>query len=238
VADHTALNPPTKYDSQKLGKLDFSFAQFDIQPDDPRYNHPFFRLVEALWPGDWREQLGNMNDYIRQHERNIKAATESEWWTFIGILIFAAKVKRGGIKNLFDKEKKLIVQLPRIDFSKAKKGPDGYEAKMTNKRFQDLKKVFPIAFHGDDEADERNAIKSLIDGLNNNRARSLAASFCKVYDESMSAWRPRKTKTGGLPFLSYILRKPKPIGTEFKVVACTETGECFELYFINRSNNN
>jgi hypothetical protein len=40
----------------------------------------------------------------------------------------------------------------------------------------------------------------------------------------MSAWRPRKNKTGGLPNISFILRKPEPLGTEFKTMACSETG--------------
>jgi hypothetical protein len=113
VADHTAPNPPTGYDSTKLGALDFSFAQFDIKPDDPEYNHPFFRLVEALWPGNWREQPGKMNEHIRLQERNLgmQVATEDEWWTFIGILIFAVKVEKGGVKNLFDKEKKFCLRL-------------------------------------------------------------------------------------------------------------------------------
>jgi hypothetical protein len=106
---------------------------------------------------------------------------------------------------------------------------------MKKYRFQQLKRVIPTAFHGDDEADPWNQINSIIDGFNNNRARKVAASFCKVHDESMIALKPRTTKTGGLPFLSFILRKPKTIGTEFKVSACTETGKCFEYGIINRS---
>lgn len=219
VADHIAPNPPTSY--EKVGIIDFSTADFNRNPSDPEYNHPFFRLVETLWPGDWRAQLAKMNEYIRQQERDLKmkVATEDEWWTFFGILIFAAKVGKGGVDALFDREKKLLDELPKIDFSN----------KMKKYRFEQLKKVIPTAFYGNDEADPWNAIRSLIDGFNNKRARRVAASFNKVYDESMSAWKPRTTKAGGLPFLSFILRKPKPIGTEFKVVACAETGKCFEF---------
>ena len=32
----------------------------------------------------------------------------------------------------------------------------------------------------------------------------------------MSAFRPRKTKTGGLPNISFLIRKPEPLGTELK----------------------
>jgi hypothetical protein len=45
-----------------------------------------------------------------------------------------------------------------------------------------------------------------------------------VEDESISAWCPRKTKTGGLPNISFIIRKPEPLGTVCSV-------NCF-FYFI------
>ena len=44
-------------------------------------------------------------------------------------------------------------------------------------------------------------------------------------DESMSAIMFRTTSKGNLPHLSYIFRKPEPLGTEFKTVACSVTGE-------------
>ena len=40
----------------------------------------------------------------------------------------------------------------------------------------------------------------------------------------MSAWRLRQTKLGNLPNISYIIRKPEPLGTEFKTVCCPITG--------------
>ena len=42
--------------------------------------------------------------------------------------------------------------------------------------------------------------------------------------ESMSAIRFRTTTKGNLPHLSYIFRKPDPLSTEFKNVACSVTG--------------
>ena len=37
----------------------------------------------------------------------------------------------------------------------------------------------------------------------------------------MSAFRPQTRKTGNLPHLSFIMRKPEDLGTEFKVTADT-----------------
>ena len=40
----------------------------------------------------------------------------------------------------------------------------------------------------------------------------------------MCAWRPRQTRFGRLPNISYIIRKPEPLGTEYKTVCCPNTG--------------
>ena len=52
----------------------------------------------------------------------------------------------------------------------------------------------------------------------------MVSSYEKVLDESMSSWRPRTTATGGLPNISFIMRKPEPLGTELKTVCCAKTG--------------
>ena len=58
-----------------------------------------------------------------------------------------------------------------------------------------------------------------VDAFNSWRKKVIPPSPILVLDESMLPWKPRSTKTGGLPHLSYIPRKPNPFGTEFKVVA-------------------
>jgi hypothetical protein len=56
--------------------------------------------------------------------------------------------------------------------------------------------------------------------LQHHQKKHIITSEKRVLDESMSAFRPRTTKLGGLPNISYILRKPEPIGTEFKTSVC------------------
>jgi Transposase IS4 len=58
---------------------------------------------------------------------------------------------------------------------------------------------------------------SAINEFNEQRKRLVRPSNWVVADESMSAWCPRKSKTGGLPNISYIIRKPEPLGTPFVV---------------------
>ena len=60
--------------------------------------------------------------------------------------------------------------------------------------------------------------------FNENRCRTVMSSFEKVLDELMSAFRPQTRKNGDLPNLSWIPRKPEPLGTEFKAICCAVTG--------------
>ena len=64
----------------------------------------------------------------------------------------------------------------------------------------------------------------LIDGFNK-ACSDIASSFLKVGDESMSAILFRTTSEVTLPQFSYIFRKPEPLGTEFKTVTCSITGD-------------
>ena len=56
-----------------------------------------------------------------------------------------------------------------------------------------------------------------------------------VLDKSMSTWRPRTTKTGGLPHLTYQQRKPELLGTELKSTVCGITGCLLNLEIMRRS---
>ena len=70
----------------------------------------------------------------------------------------------------------------------------------------------------------------LIDSFNE-ACNNIAASYLKVRDKSMSVIIFHMTTKGNLPHLSYIFRKPWPLGTEFKKVDCYVTGALllFEL---------
>lgn len=50
----------------------------------------------------------------------------------------------------------------------------------------------------------------------NQKRRDLLKTVYLLMDESMSAWRPKTSKTGGLPNITFEPRKPKPLGTMLK----------------------
>jgi len=50
----------------------------------------------------------------------------------------------------------------------------------------------------------------------NNKRRRLLKTVLMLVDESMSGWRPKTTKLGGLPNYTFEPRKPVPLGTMFR----------------------
>ena len=60
--------------------------------------------------------------------------------------------------------------------------------------------------------------------FNKNCAGTVCLSVYKTLDEIMSAYWPQTTQYGDLPHLSFIARKPEPLGTEFKAAADCKTG--------------
>jgi hypothetical protein len=57
-----------------------------------------------------------------------------------------------------------------------------------------------------------------------NRHRTAMSPHEKVLIQLMSAFRPQTHKNGDLPNLSFIPRKPEPLGAEFKAIRCAATG--------------
>lgn len=93
-------------------------------------------------------------------------------------------------------------------------------------RFKEFRHFLPKIFEQpmEKDSDPWYCFSSAVNEFNEIRNELVQSSHVKVLDESMSAWRPRTSKNGGLPNISYIIRKPEPLGTEFKTVCCQSTG--------------
>ena len=175
-------------------------------------------LFLTLYPVDWKKSLQRLNKAIKIENPNtrtkIKSVSENEYWKFIGLLLLCA-VQKIGVEPLFKgKETQGIVE--HFNGSKF----------MTHTRFKFIKRFWMRQFEldVDNEYKERNKwwkVGHLVQGFNNNRAKTVAASRVKTFDESMSPYKPQSSKTGNLPNISFILRKPEPLGTELKTVAST-----------------
>ena len=84
--------------------------------------------------------------------------------------------------------------------------------------------IYSVAVLTKKNEDPWYMIRRMVDSYNVVHGTWISPGLRKLLDESMSAPRPRQTPTGGLPFRSYIMRKPKPLGTEFKVLCDASTG--------------
>ena len=117
-------------------------------------------------------------------------------------------------KNLWD-------QAPR----RGVRDPPSFSSWMKHWRFEEIMQLLkyakadPTKVQGDQCAWFRKAVTD----FNSNRKKVLQPGLVAVLDESMSAWKPRADKLGGLPNISFVMRKPKPLGTEFKTVVDADT---------------
>jgi hypothetical protein len=153
---------------------------------------------------------------IRERGAKVRKFTEKEFLIGLGIMIAAAGFNCRGCElwakpsdeNQIDSDPKSWSSIiPSPDFGKY----------MGENRFKEYRKVIPKIWDNKDakDSDPWWEFSAAVDEFNRHRRDLIQASRWKVEDESMSAWCPRKSKTGGLPNISYIIRKPEPLGTFF-----------------------
>ena len=147
----------------------------------------------------------------KDKKRRIREVSQHEWWVWWGVIFAACSARRGGI-SLFEPSK--VRRLVKRFFF----GKGGCDV-MSKERFRNIREFIYFAFYDKSckEDDQYYPVRSLIDGFNDNRRKNIAAAVCIVLDESMSPFQPRTTKTSWLPNISFIFRKPKPLGVENKV---------------------
>jgi hypothetical protein len=89
-------------------------------------------------------------------------------------------------------------------------------------RFKQFRKMVPKIWEQEDLTgnDPWFKFRGAIENFNHIRKLDILSSEKRILDESMSAFRPRTSKYRGLPNISYIIRKPEPLGTEFKTSVC------------------
>ena len=175
-----------------------------------------FSYFQCLYPVVWKQSLKKLNDSIDQknntllaHQRKCPFVSEYEYWSFIGLLLLASVQKTGGMDGVFKakKEEGIVTRVP----------VDKY---MSYTRFNKIKEHWIDQFADEDvrETDQWWKVRRLVEGFNKNRSQVVASSRVKVLDETMSAYRPQTSKTGNIPHLSFIARKPEPLGTELKML--------------------
>ena len=167
------------------------------------------KLLKHLWPGKLEDGFEKFRvEFTREFPR-AKAPSMAEWHTFLGMIIGAVQFTQRG---------RCLWRQP--DYRGIRGHPD-YGKYMAESRFEMFKKVAHYFFADLSvrSSDPWWPIRGGVDGFNANRMRTIRRSRALCTDEAMSAFQPRSSKLGGLPHLSFVQRKPRPLGTEFKCVA-------------------
>ncbi len=150
----------------------------------------------------------------RYKPRTVASFSLQEMLKFHALVIAASETNKQGHKNWLSEEEDGVAEWKTLV-----KGFDfGEELSLT--RFKEIKRYFIRAWecHELREAgDPWWRIQKLLTEFNEVRKHTVLHSTSRVFDESMSLWRPRASPRGNLPHLSSIARKPGGgIGTELK----------------------
>jgi hypothetical protein len=133
------------------------------------------------------------------------------FWLRLGLIIGAAEFSQKGV-DLFGT--KHGTEEEEEEVWRSISASPHFEQYMPFSRFKDFRRFLPAIFVDNDkkETDPWYQFSKAIDDFNEIRRSKVVCSQWIVADESMSAWRPRTTALGGLPNISFVIRKPEPLG--------------------------
>ena len=197
-------------------KAQYEEKNFSVLKDD------FESIEEAfwkMWPQSIDSDLEKLNKVINEentlrkqrYQRVLRLVTIKEFKIFNALIIGAGiQSKQGSMlwaksHHLKKKQKTLA---PLVDFGKY----------MMEWRFKEIKQFIPRIMEDTTikDTDEWYKFKKRVELFVSKNKEMYMASSIMVFDESMSAFIPRTTKTGSLPNISYVKRKPEHLGTEVK----------------------
>ncbi len=187
-------------------------------------SHVCFSFIQR-----WKNKLKKLNEAVAELNTKERAAriqpfSEKEFLIGLGITIAAAGFNCRGCE-LWAKASK---QDPQVSDPKTWgniiPSPD-FGRYMGENRFKEYHKLIATIWQDKNikECDPWWEFSAAVKEFNQQPSDSIKASQWKVEDESMSAWCPRKSKTGGLPNISYVIRKPEPLGKFFTCCCCSFT---------------
>ena len=132
------------------GLIDFDFEEVSgvqVELSNNEYDFPYMKLLQKLYPGDWRQQLRQLNKWIESNnvkraarkQRKYNLVSQSEWWIFHGILIAAGPEGAGGT-HMFETARSYRTATVPTDYGLRGRGC------MAQYRFKEIKEAFPHAF--------------------------------------------------------------------------------------------
>jgi len=176
----------------------------------------FANLFLHLMFADWRVTFQKFNAEITKENgkpgKKVRLFTEQEFLTAFGLLIAAAEYGQRGSSLWKEGDQKdghekvgWVSMVPHPSF----------ENFMKLYRFKEFRHFLPLAYASENLQKQDDLwwqFREGVDEFNNNRKDKMHFPQWVAIDESMSAWKPRTTKNGNLPNISFIARKPEPLG--------------------------
>jgi len=150
--------------------------------------------------------------------------TDDDIKTGILMLLAAAGETASGVEGLFSKEKV------------GRREPTNFGRYMEKEKYKLFMKGLPALWmHKDNWGKAMSGanltwkfFQPVMDVFNKIRLQTSEGEAWAIWeaclDESMSGWRPKTSKLGGMPNLTHEPRKPVPLGTMFKNIACLMSG--------------
>jgi hypothetical protein len=195
---------PEVLDNFQYGLKDFSCSGFK---KSEVVQCIFLRLLFK----DWRQKVERLNEAVVSAKAKCKLFTEREFLMGLAISIGAAEFAKRG-SNLFS-VKDQAAEDDDDDLWASLCHEPHFEQLMPFSRWKDIRRFFPKIFSdsGKKDTDPWYEFSSAIVEFNERRQQELCCSLWVSIDETMSAWKPRKTALSGLPNICFIFQKPEPL---------------------------
>ena len=239
VKQHVA-KPLQSRDKNMLGIKDKGFIQFLKKSKNPAGE--LFLYLMFGGQDEWVQNLSVMNEKIAEHnnllstknrrdKRLVVPFSSKEYLTCTALLIGAADCSERGAQ-LWEAARHND-QNNNSSWESISE-PTNFNKWVSSYRFKQYRHFVHKTWECE-ELKKKNSpwwrIEKAVTTFNESRKHLIQTSEIHVVDESMSAYCPQTTQKGDLPHLSYVLRKPEPLGTEFKSCACPllKIMTCLEL---------
>ena len=240
-ADWKVVPPQVNLQPLKSRRKEFlGFCDLRLREEIANSSLPLAELILQLLykDGEWQLYLDTMNKNVQafnnslgrreSKKKKISLFTKKEFLIGHAILIGAADCSERG-DNLWASSKDNKWKSHWLSILQ----PTTFGRYTRNYRFKHFKKYLPKIWQDDTQQLTRSnnnpwaKFSLVVDNDNDIRKDLLLMSEIITIDESMSAYRPQTTKEGGLPNITFVLRKPENLGTEFKTV-----GKCRLIFTI------
>jgi hypothetical protein len=175
------------------------------------------KLFLHLLAPRWQDKLQKMNaaiEWQNSSERGTQICTfsEPEFLVALGLIIGAVEYGTKGSSLWLNGKKSIEADwcsiLPHPNFDRFKR----------EYRFKQFRQFLPSFYEDEslkDSGDPWWKLVGAVTEFNLHHFKSINGSKVKVVDESMCAYQPRRTATGGLPNISFVKRKPEPFRSVF-----------------------